>query len=199
MRIFLLLMLVSFSNYSSAGMKKCQDLDGNWHYGDIAAKSCENSKITTLTKRGFIDAEQSPPKTTIQKLEELEQAELLLKKEAQEKAIADDRLRILSIYETESDIDRLRDSQLNSVESKIDVHGAYIKGMKSRIARNETKLSQLKTAPTIKKMKNKIAQAKIRMADSVAERKELVDNREQIILRFAKEKEMYLKLKAQRR
>ncbi|MFT5136039.1 MAG: hypothetical protein ACI9XU_000531 [Arenicella sp.] len=199
MRIILLLMLISFSNFSVAGIKKCQDLDGNWHYGDSAVKSCENSKITTLTKRGFIDAEQSPPKTRLQKLEELEHAELLLKNEAQEKAIIDDRLRILSIYETENDIDRLRDSQLNSVESKIDVHGAYIKGMKSRIARNEAKLSQLKTAPAIKEMNNKIAQAKIRMADSVAERKELFANREEIILRFAKEKEMYLKLKAQRR
>ncbi|MFT4629186.1 MAG: hypothetical protein ACI9WC_000394 [Arenicella sp.] len=198
MRMFLLLMLIGVSNFSAAGIKKCQDLDGNWHYGDSAVKSCENSKITTLTKRGFIDAEQSPPKTRMQKLEELEQAEFLLKKEAQEKDIADDRFRILSIYETEDDIDRLRDAQLNSAASKIDVHSAYIKGMKSRIGRNEVKLSQLKTAPAKKEMNNKIAQAKIRMADSVAERKELLANREEIILRFAREKEMYLKLKAPR-
>ena len=195
MRIFLLLMLVGFSTSSAASMKKCQDADGNWHYGDSAVKACQNSKITTLTKRGFIDTEQGPPKTPKQRREELQQAELLAEKEAQEKALANDRLRILSIYEAESDIDRQRDNQLNAVESKMDVHGAYIKGMEARITRFETKLEQIKTPLAIKNMKTKIAQAKVRMADSVTEREALAVNRDEIILRFAKEKEMYLKLK----
>ena len=26
--------------------KKCQDADGNWHYGDQAAQECELSRIT---------------------------------------------------------------------------------------------------------------------------------------------------------
>lgn len=195
MRIFLLLILLSFGASSAAGMKKCQDADGNWHYGDSAVKACKNSKIITLTKRGFIDSEEGPPKTQIQRDEELRQAELLAQKEAQQKAIADDRLRILSIYETEGDIDRQRDNQLDSVKSKIDVHGAYIRGMEARISRYEMKLDQLKTAPALEAMNIKIAQAKVRMADSVAQRKVLLSDKEEIMLRFAKEKKMYLELK----
>jgi hypothetical protein len=195
MRILLLLILLSFSASSAAGMKKCQDADGNWHYGDSAVKSCENSKITTLTKRGFIDSEESPPKTQKQRNEELQQAELFAQNEAQKKAVADDRLRILSIYETEGDIDRQRDNQLDSVKSKIDVHGAYIRGMEARISRYETKLGQLKTAPALKSMNTEIAQAKVRMADSVAQRKALLSDKAEIMLRFAKEKKMYLELK----
>ena len=198
MRIFLLLMLVGFSTSSVASMKKCQDADGNWHYGDSAVTACKNSKITTLTKRGFIDTEQGPPKTQKQRAEELQQAELLAEKEAQEEKLANDRLRILSIYETENDIDRQRDNQLNAVESKIDVHGAYIKGMQARIARFETKLEQMKTPLGKENINTKIEQAKIRMADSVAEREALASDRDEIVLRFAKEKEMYLKLKGTR-
>ena len=198
MRILLLLILLSFSASSAAGMKKCQDADGNWHYGDSAVKSCENSKITTLTKRGFIDSEESPPKTQKQRNEELQQAELFAQNEAQKKAVADDRLRILSIYETEGDIDRQRDNQLDSVKSKIDVHGAYIRGMEARISRYETKLGQLKTAPALKSMNTEIAQAKVRMADSVTEREVLVSHSDEIMLRFAKEKEIYLDLKGKR-
>ena len=195
MRMFLLLMLVGFSTSSVAGMKKCKDSEGKWHYGDTAVKSCENSKITTLTKRGFIDTEQSPPKSDKQLREEVQQAELLAQKEAEKKAAIDERLRILSIYETESDIDRQRDNKLNSVKSNIDVHDAYIKGMEARIARSETKLGQLKTAPAKKDMNYKIEQEKLRMADAVVEREELVSHRDEIILRFAKEKELYLELK----
>lgn len=195
MRFFLFLMLIGFSTSSLAGMKKCQDSEGKWHYGDTAVKSCENSKITTLTKRGFIDAEQSPPKTFKQLRDEEDQAELLAQQKADEKSAMDDRLRILSIYETESDIDRQRDNQLNAVKSKINVHDAYIKGMEARIARFKTKLEQLKTAPAKKDMDIKIAQAKVRMADSVTEREVLVSHSDEIMLRFAKEKEIYLDLK----
>lgn len=195
MRIFLLLMLFSFANSSFAGMKKCKDAEGKWHYGDTAVKSCENSKITTLTKRGFIDAEQSPPKTHQQLLEEGLAAEKLAKEQAEEKANIDEKRRILSIYETEADIDRQRDNKLNSVNSNIDVHDAYVKGMEARIARYETKLSQLKTAPAKSEMLRKIEQAKLRVADSVIEREELITQRNEITLRFVKEKELYLKLK----
>lgn len=195
MKLLLLLMLVGFSASSVAGMKKCQDSEGKWHYGDTAVKSCENSKITTLTKRGFIDAEQSPPKTYKQLHDEEMQAELLAKRKAEEDAEANERLRILSIYETEDDIDRQRDNQLDAVKSKINVHDAYIKGMQSRLARFETKLAQLKTAPAQKSMSTKIAEAKTRMADSIKEREVLESNRDEIVLRFANEKELYLELK----
>lgn len=195
MRICSLLILLSFSASSGAGIKKCQDADGNWYYGDSAVRSCENSKITTLTKRGFIDSEESPPKTQKQRNEEFQQAELLAQEEAEKKAAADDRLRVLSIYETEGDIDRQRDNQLNSVESKIDVHSAYIRGMETRISRYEIKLARLKTAPALNAMNTEIAQAKVRMADSVAQRKALLSDKEGIMLRFAKEKKMYLELK----
>jgi len=44
-------------------IKKCKDADGKWHYGDIAVRACQQSKITTLNKRGFVKDEKSAPKT----------------------------------------------------------------------------------------------------------------------------------------
>ena len=96
-------------------IKKCKDANGKWHYGDIAVRDCENSKVTTLSNQGFIKAEKAAPKTADElAAEEAQRAELEAEKQRQEK-IDKEKTRILSIYETEAAIDRQRENQLYSV------------------------------------------------------------------------------------
>ena len=89
---------------TALAIKKCQDEEGQWHYGDTAVYECEKSKVTTLDSRGFIRDQNEAPKTA----EELAAEQSTRAKiEAEEKKLADEkeeRNRILSIYQTEADI-----------------------------------------------------------------------------------------------
>ena len=41
------------ANSGRAPIKKCQDEDGNWHYGDTAAAECSKSKIIEINNQGY--------------------------------------------------------------------------------------------------------------------------------------------------
>jgi len=185
-------LLLPFS--SAHAIKKCKDADGKWHYGDLAVRACERSKITTLNDRGFIESEKSAPKTD-EELKAEEEARILV--ETQEKRIKaeeDERDRILSVYETEADIDRQRDNQINSVESNIAVHKSYLKAMDAKVARFEEDILVAKGAHKANLTKGMV-EAKARIKDSGLELQELVKQKEQIMQKFEREKEIYLSLK----
>ena len=194
MRIITLLLLFSIAN-SAYAIKKCKDADGKWFYGDIAVAECENSKITTLNDRGFITEEIAAPKTD----EELkiEEEELALINAEEQKIIENEKEkhRILSIYETEADIDRQRDNQLYSVQSNMAVHKAYQKGMDRRIASYEVKLVETKSSRAKERYTAQIKEAKTRVENSKNELIVLEAQKEDIIKKFANEKEVYLSLK----
>ena len=124
-------------------IKKCQDAEGGWHYGDTAEEACSSSKVTTLNDRGFITEQQEAPKTNAELADE-ERARLEEESNLERESIAEkERRRVLNIYETEDDIDRQRDNQLDSVQGNIDVHKAYLNNMKQRVKRHQQKLTQL--------------------------------------------------------
>jgi len=194
MKIILSILLLCTANQAFA-IEKCQDADGNWYYGDIAVEECEASKITTLSDRGFITNEEEAPKTE----EELAAMEESAREQVEEKnrleAQAEERRRVLGIYETEADIDRQRDNQIDSVQRNMDVYIAYLRGMAKRITRDETKLQELKNQPAKDKMSKKIAAAKLRVEDSRKQLGKLIRQKEQIVAKFKKEKEIYLAYK----
>jgi len=176
-------------------IKKCQDADGKWHYGDVAVTQCNNAKVTTLTERGFIESELDAPKTA----EELEAEQAALAAEEAErerlKAIQDERNRILSIYETEDDIDRQRDNQINSVQSNIDVHKAYLKSLDKRIDRTQTALAETKGKSVREKLTKDLESTKARKEDYTKNLTGLETQKEEIMKRFENEKKVYLEIK----
>jgi len=142
MRVLLIsavLPVLFLSALPAYAIKKCQDANGKWHYGDIAVQECQRTKVTTLNGRGFIENEKEAPKTEQQIQKEKSDLALIEAKAAKLKEIEDERYRILSIYETEADIDRQRDNQLQSVDGTIAVHKAYLKAMNAKIERLERK------------------------------------------------------------
>ncbi len=117
---------------AKAKIKKCQDKDGKWHYGSNSDYRCaDSSKITTLNENGVRVGQVAAVKTQ----EELDAEEQKRKdtKLAEEKATFEriERERILTVYQSEEDIERARQSRLESLKSKIEQHNNYIKALEN--------------------------------------------------------------------
>jgi len=189
--VCMVFLTVSSSAYA---VKKCQDEDGNWHYGDTAVAACESSKITTLNDRGFIEDELAPPKTEEElALEAKAQADAEVEAERL-LAIEEDKQRILSIYETEADIDRHRDNQLDSVNGNIAVHKAFLKSQEARIKRTQDKVGATKHLKAKQRLESDIESVKDRMKTYQSALEKLFVQKEEIIERFSREKALYQRL-----
>ncbi|MBL4674447.1 MAG: hypothetical protein JKX81_19455 [Arenicella sp.] len=183
-----------FSFSSAHAIKKCQDTDGNWHYGDIAVAQCSKSKVTTLNDRGFISSEKDAPKTLEQVQKEADEKAKAVAEAERVQAEEDERIRILSVYETEADIDRQRDNQIDSVNGNVAVHKAYVKSVTSKIQRLKKKGADF-TGGRKKLNLEQIAEAQARVDTSNAELIKLEEQKTSIVHRFAEEKKIYLELK----
>ena len=183
--------------HNAMAIKKCKDANGKWHYGDIAVEECENSKITTLNDRGFITETEEAPLTEQELAEAQKEAELIEAEERRQREENEERLRILSIYETEDDIDRQRDNQLNAVQGNIAVHRAYLKSMKTRVERYKAKQIEVSSKKLKDDFEQKITQASLRIQTSEKELIELLEQKQAISDGFAREKELYRSLKGE--
>lgn len=103
------------SKTSGTAIMKCRDASGRWHYGDSAAASCAQSKVTVIDqqgiKRGIIDA---PPTATELKEREAKKAE---EERAKEQAKRDEVL--LTTYSHEADILYIRDRKVAQLDASI--------------------------------------------------------------------------------
>jgi len=106
-----------------ATIKKCQDAEGRWHYGDTAAEECERSRITVIDKRGLKVDELAAPKTQEQlEREAREEAEARSLAEEEERRREEQRerdQRLLTTYDSEQAIERARDQRLQYFDRSI--------------------------------------------------------------------------------
>jgi hypothetical protein len=121
----------------AAKIKKCQDAQGKWHYGDQAAEECERSKIIELSGEGIKTKEIRAPATEEElAARELEKAEIeALKKREAEQAKIDRQL--LATYGHEDDIIYIRDRKLVQIESTIAAATATLNPLRAALARME--------------------------------------------------------------
>ncbi len=100
-------------------IKKCQDAQGRWHYGDEAADACAQSKVIELDTRGIkrnvIDAPltEAELKARAGELAEAEKA----KKLAEQQKRRDDQL--LATYAVEDDLILSRDRKLADIDTQV--------------------------------------------------------------------------------
>ncbi len=184
----------SFFVSPAYAIKKCQDTEGNWHYGDVAVQECESSKVTTLNDRGFIESELDAPKTDEELNAERKQQELVDAERDRIQHERNERNRILSVYQSEADIERQLDNQMYSVDSNIAVHNVFLKSMAAKIERLEAKkaASKERFRPGIQAQ---IDEANQSVADKEKELLALKEQKKQIRERFQREKELYRSLK----
>ncbi len=105
---------------------KCQDEDGNWHYGDFADEACaEQSTITEIDERGLkVDETDAPPTQdeldtrNAEEDRERREAERLARQEAEDR-------RLLQTYDSDEAIVRARDQRLSALEQELESHRLF--------------------------------------------------------------------------
>lgn len=116
-------------------IKKCQDAQGKWHYGDTADAECARSKIIELDQRGIQRREISAPLTE----QELKAREAKLQEEEQErKRLAEEQRRdqqLLATYAVEADITSMRDRKIAEVAAQITAAEATLKSLRASLER----------------------------------------------------------------
>jgi len=113
---------LSSGSYSANEISKCQDADGNWHYGDHVAAECAfSSEITALDESGTQMNKIAPPPTR-------EQLEAAHKKKKQQEVEQKKRQKqveqdwaIVQIYGSEDIIIAARDRKLESIDNNLEI------------------------------------------------------------------------------
>lgn len=105
---------------------KCQDAEGNWHYGDFAASACaEESTITEIDERGQLVRESDAPPTE-DELAARQAAEEQEREEAERRSrqAAEDQ-RLLQTYDSTEAIVEARDKRLDAIEQELASHRLF--------------------------------------------------------------------------
>ncbi len=125
-------------------IKKCQDAEGKWHYGDTAAEECARSKVIELSGQGVKTGEIKPPATEEQ-LENRARAEVeaeQARRQAEDQARRDQQL--LATYGHEDDIIYIRDRKLAQIEQTVSAADETIKPLRAALARMHAEVEKAK-------------------------------------------------------
>lgn len=136
---------VAAQKTTSPTIKKCQDPTGKWHYGDIAAAACAQSKVTIINQQGMVKREPAPPPTADEAAQR-EQQEVELA-EAKEQAKRDELL--LATYAHEADIIYIRDRKLSQFEAMIKASTDTLTPLRATLERLEAQAAEEKSANAV--------------------------------------------------
>lgn len=137
---------------AAGSIMKCQDANGRWHYGDTAAASCAQSKVTVIDqqgiKRGIIDA---PPTAAELKEREAKKAE---EERAKEQAKRDEVL--LTTYSHEADILYIRDRKVAQLDALIKANQDTLVPLRATLKRLQAQAeSEQKSGGTVSEQTTK--------------------------------------------
>jgi len=136
----------------AAEIMKCQDSEGNWHYGNFAAQACADADVDEIDETGTKTGVDKPPPSSeeIAKQEELLAAIEQAKIDKQNQRDHD--LEIIRIYGTEQTIISTRDRKLAAIDKNIEV----TRQIKNGTLKDIEKLNELnKTNKTLKLLKER--------------------------------------------
>lgn len=176
----------------AATISKCQDANGQWHYGDFAAEECAKSKVTHMNAQGLKVGEEAAPLTP----EELEERDRRAAEEAEARRIAEERearrKRIVAIYDSEADIARARDTHLASVDQRMTTEKSILAGLQSRMERLDQRIAEAGEASpnreTLIEQKQsldvQVKRFEAALAKSEAERAQIISNYEEEVATY---------------
>ncbi len=169
----------------AADIEKCQDENGEWHYGNFAADECAlSSDITSLNEEGTEVGTKAPPPT----MEELAKAEAARLAEevaaAERKKQREDDTNVVRIFGSEEVIISTRDRKLASIDNNIEITRQIKDGVLKDI-------ESLKVRPQTAKVKNQIKDREVAIQSydvvieqSLFEREKLLKNYIEILESF---------------
>ncbi len=155
-------------------IKKCQDANGRWYYGDTAAETCNQSKVTVINDKGLRVKEIAAPPTEaeIKARERNQSTNDNEQKRAEEKARRDNQL--LATYDNENQIIVARDRKLTELESQLRATTETLNTLRATLNRMQSRAAQEKsqgkvseeTATNIAKTEAQIAKHEAALADT---------------------------------
>ena len=175
---------VAAQSSSSSAIKKCQDAEGNWHYGDFAAQECAQAVISELNESGIKVGEDAPPPTE-EEIRAREKAKLTASQAAEEEA---ERRRkdeeVVNIYGSEEIINSTRDRKLAAIDNNVDVtrqiKQGIVKDIEALSKRNQTD----KVVALIEEREKAIKSYDRVINQNLAERQKLETKYAQILRQF---------------
>lgn len=165
-------------------IKKCQDADGKWHYGDFADEACAKSVVDELSESGTKVGEDRPPPSA----EELAEQEALAKLQEAEKNSEETQrkkdLEVVRIYGSEETIISTRDRKLASIDNNIDV----TQQIKAGTLKDIDKLLKMKQTKKVQRQleerENAIKSYDRVIRHNMAEREKLAEKYSAILVEF---------------
>jgi hypothetical protein len=129
------------------GITKCQDAEGNWHYGTFAADACIDAVVDQLNESGTKIGEDRPPPSEeeVRRNEELAKDAKLKADDASAQYKRD--IEIVRIYGTEETIIATRDRKIASIDNNIDI----TRQIKQGTIKDINKLKKLKQTKKVKR------------------------------------------------
>ena len=176
---------------------KCQDADGKWHYGTSVSSKCAQSEITKLNDRGVVKEKVAAPKTDKELAAEKANAEAEEKKRLVEKEENDHKNRILSIYETEEDIERIRQNNLRSLNQQMVLHNAYANSLKENQVLKRKKSTETSNVALRKKLIKEAGEMDAEIAESKQSSLKIAEKIKLVNIEYDQELELFRKYTAE--
>ncbi len=121
-------MALNVMSIQAQQITKCQDADGNWHYGSFAADACIDAVVEKLSESGAKIGEDRPPPSE----EEIRKEEALAKDVRAKEDYASTQhkrdMEIVRIYSNEETIITTRDRKIASIDNNIEITRQIKKG-----------------------------------------------------------------------
>jgi len=148
-RLLALLAALTAGAVYAQSITKCQDAEGNWHYGDFAAEACaQESTVTEIDERGLkmkeSEAPPSPEELEAERAAE-EQERLEAERRARQQA---ENQRLLRVYDSAEAVIKARDERVRAIEQELESHELFRQDLvdereKARSQGNENRASEL--------------------------------------------------------
>jgi len=123
-------------------IKKCQDAQGRWHYGDDASDACTRSKVIELDTQGVKRGEVAAPLTEA----ELKAREQNRAEEEKQRKLTEEKNRrdqqLLATYAIEDDILMTRDRKVADIESQIRASQDTLDSLRKSFARVQAQAAE---------------------------------------------------------
>lgn len=182
--ILLLISLGCMASVSAQTIKKCQDVDGNWHYGDHAAEECERARITELDESGTQMRQIKAPPTKEELAAKLRMEDKMAEQQRmdREQKILDARL--LATYENADSISRTRDALLAAIDSVIATDQDLKRRIEVELAKLESDSPESETSELADELRSRINDFDRAIRDQLAKRERVKQRYEKDLSRF---------------
>ncbi|MHB8550485.1 MAG: hypothetical protein ACYDB8_05875 [Acidiferrobacterales bacterium] len=180
-------------------IKKCQDANGEWHYGDNAGRECAHSKVIEITNSGVKTKELAAPLTPAQLKAHAAEFAQAAKEKAKARARARRDRILLSMYASSDDITYVRNRKISDVNGLIEGEKDTLKPLQATLSRLQAEEAAQKStnkaeaAATAKVIANTEAQIAKHKENIKKEQQEIVAIRQQAaadLARYRKLKDM---------